>query len=226
MTATSLRQQRPSRDRRRVGSGSNRVKRGGSFNNDAVNMRSAERNNNTPTNRNANIGARCLSPRHRPPPSGSRSGGPRTGIGHGPALRSRARRDAPRRPPARTNQQPPNRPPWPVPALRYARTGLETPHDEGGQRRLDRHARPTDVPYINRTRPPSRSSWLPSPKRNQRHSSKPTPLKAKGVEPRSFSNPRNRPSTLTNSRSRKSLYISDRTRSGGDRDRKWLEMGV
>ena len=58
----------------RVGNGSNRVIRGGSFNNDAVNMRAAKRNNNTPGNRNANNGGRCLSPVHRPPSSGSRSG--------------------------------------------------------------------------------------------------------------------------------------------------------
>ncbi len=57
----------------RVGNGSNRVIRGGSFNNEAVNMRSAKRNNNTPGNRNANIGGRCLSPLHRPPsPAGLR----------------------------------------------------------------------------------------------------------------------------------------------------------
>ena len=62
----------------RVGNGSNRVIRGGSFNNEAVNMRSAKRNNNTPGNRNANIGGRCLSPLHRLLPSGSRSGGPCT----------------------------------------------------------------------------------------------------------------------------------------------------
>ena len=57
-------------------------------------------------------------------------------------------------------------------------------------------------------------------------SSKTTPLKAKGVEPRSLFDPRNRPSTLTNSRTTKSLYISDRTRFNGDRDRKWSEMAI
>ena len=39
-------------------SGSNRVKRGGSWNNDGTNLRSAKRNNNTPGNRKNNIGFR------------------------------------------------------------------------------------------------------------------------------------------------------------------------
>jgi hypothetical protein len=39
-------------------SGSNRVKRGGSWNNDGTNLRSAKRNNNTPSNRNNNLGFR------------------------------------------------------------------------------------------------------------------------------------------------------------------------
>src|SRR5690606_29092824 len=38
---------------------SNRVNRGGNFNNTAANLRAAWRNNNTPTNRNNNIGWRC-----------------------------------------------------------------------------------------------------------------------------------------------------------------------
>jgi len=38
--------------------GSNRVKRGGSWNNNANNIRSANRNNNNPSNRNNNIGFR------------------------------------------------------------------------------------------------------------------------------------------------------------------------
>ncbi|MBN2374712.1 SUMF1/EgtB/PvdO family nonheme iron enzyme [bacterium] len=38
--------------------GSNRVKRGGSWNNNARNCRSANRNNNNPDNRNNNIGFR------------------------------------------------------------------------------------------------------------------------------------------------------------------------
>ncbi len=33
--------------------------RGGSFNNNATNLLAGYRNNNTPTNRNNNIGARC-----------------------------------------------------------------------------------------------------------------------------------------------------------------------
>jgi len=39
-------------------SGSNRVIRGGSWNNTGTNLRSANRNNNTPSNRNNNIGFR------------------------------------------------------------------------------------------------------------------------------------------------------------------------
>jgi len=42
-------------------SGSNRVKRGGSWNNNANNCRSANRNNNNPNNRNNNIGFRAAS---------------------------------------------------------------------------------------------------------------------------------------------------------------------
>ena len=42
-------------------SGSNRVKRGGSWNNTASNCRSANRNNNDPSNRNNNIGFRLVS---------------------------------------------------------------------------------------------------------------------------------------------------------------------
>jgi hypothetical protein len=52
--------------RGRVDNGSNRVKRGGSFNNDASNLRSSNRNNDTPSNRNANNGGRCLSPMQLP----------------------------------------------------------------------------------------------------------------------------------------------------------------
>ncbi|MBN2891592.1 MAG: SUMF1/EgtB/PvdO family nonheme iron enzyme [Bacteroidales bacterium] len=40
--------------------GSNRVKRGGSWNNNANNSRVANRNNNTPTNSNNNIGFRII----------------------------------------------------------------------------------------------------------------------------------------------------------------------
>lgn len=38
---------------------SNRVKRGGNFNNTATNLLPPNRNNNTPTNRNNNVGFRC-----------------------------------------------------------------------------------------------------------------------------------------------------------------------
>ena len=41
--------------------GANRVNRGGSWNNNARNCRSANRNNNTPDNRNNNLGFRLLS---------------------------------------------------------------------------------------------------------------------------------------------------------------------
>jgi hypothetical protein len=42
--------------------GSNRVNRGGSWNNSASNVRASQRNNNTPGNTNNNIGLRPLSP--------------------------------------------------------------------------------------------------------------------------------------------------------------------
>ncbi|MCB5247013.1 MAG: SUMF1/EgtB/PvdO family nonheme iron enzyme [Candidatus Cloacimonetes bacterium] len=42
-------------------SGSNRVKRGGSWNNNANNCTVSNRNNNNATNTNNNIGFRCLS---------------------------------------------------------------------------------------------------------------------------------------------------------------------
>jgi hypothetical protein len=44
--------------------GSNRVNRGGGWNNNAVNCRSANRNNDAPGNRNDNLGFRLLSARH------------------------------------------------------------------------------------------------------------------------------------------------------------------
>lgn len=44
--------------------GTNRVNRGGSWNNNADNCRAANRNNNTPDNRNNNLGFRLLSTRH------------------------------------------------------------------------------------------------------------------------------------------------------------------
>jgi len=43
---------------------SNRVKRGGSWNNNAQNCRSANRNNNSPGNRNNNLGIRLSSSRY------------------------------------------------------------------------------------------------------------------------------------------------------------------
>lgn len=47
-------------------SGSNRVKRGGSWNNNAANTRAANRNRNKPDNRNNNLGFRlALPPAHR-----------------------------------------------------------------------------------------------------------------------------------------------------------------
>jgi len=46
--------------------GSNRVNRGGSWNNNAVNCRSANRDNNPPGNRNSNLGFRLVfSPAHQ-----------------------------------------------------------------------------------------------------------------------------------------------------------------
>ena len=62
-------------------SGSDRVKRGGSWNNTASNCRSACRNNNDPSNRNNNIGFRLVSTlrtgqaRSHPPPPVPRLGG-------------------------------------------------------------------------------------------------------------------------------------------------------
>ncbi|HXK50864.1 MAG TPA: SUMF1/EgtB/PvdO family nonheme iron enzyme [Clostridiales bacterium] len=45
----------------RMGTGSNRVKRGGNWNNNANNCRVANRNNNNPNNSNNNIGFRLSS---------------------------------------------------------------------------------------------------------------------------------------------------------------------
>ncbi len=44
-----------------VFTGSNRVIRGGSWNNNAQNVRAANRNNNDPSNRNNNVGFRLVS---------------------------------------------------------------------------------------------------------------------------------------------------------------------
>lgn len=45
--------------------GPNRVIRGGSWNNNAVNLRSANRNNDDPGKRNSNVGLRLVSTRNR-----------------------------------------------------------------------------------------------------------------------------------------------------------------
>ncbi|MBF0311178.1 MAG: SUMF1/EgtB/PvdO family nonheme iron enzyme [Magnetococcales bacterium] len=52
--------------------GSNRVNRGGSWNNNPANVRSANRNNNDPGNRNNNLGFRLASTTHSPDRAGSR----------------------------------------------------------------------------------------------------------------------------------------------------------
>ncbi|MCB9473381.1 MAG: SUMF1/EgtB/PvdO family nonheme iron enzyme [Candidatus Delongbacteria bacterium] len=49
-----------------VQGGSNRVIRGGNWNNSATNLRCANRNNNTPSNTNNNIGVRLCSTLDRP----------------------------------------------------------------------------------------------------------------------------------------------------------------
>lgn len=53
------------------------MNRGGSWNNNPANVRAANRNNNSPDNRNNNLGFRLLSTNHR-----------QTGPVHGPALRA------------------------------------------------------------------------------------------------------------------------------------------
>ncbi|MBF0311736.1 MAG: SUMF1/EgtB/PvdO family nonheme iron enzyme, partial [Magnetococcales bacterium] len=58
--------------------GSNRVNRGGSWNNNPANVRSANRNNNSPDNRNNNLGFRLSSTNHSPDRQGSRTLSPRT----------------------------------------------------------------------------------------------------------------------------------------------------
>jgi len=52
------------RSRRGPASGSNRVKRGGSWNNNAINVRVANRNNNGPGDENNNVGFRLVSTPH------------------------------------------------------------------------------------------------------------------------------------------------------------------
>ena len=49
-----------------IGQGANRVNRGGSWNNDAAHCSSANRNNNSPDNRNNNIGFRLAPAPPRP----------------------------------------------------------------------------------------------------------------------------------------------------------------
>ena len=46
-------------------SGSNRVKRGGSFDNNDDNLRASNRNDDNPSDDNDNLGFRCVSPRRR-----------------------------------------------------------------------------------------------------------------------------------------------------------------
>ena len=72
-------------------SGSNRVNRGGSWNNNARNCRSANRNNNSPGNRNNNLGFRPVSVR-RGPIAATVMAGPHFGR---PAPRSRGDEHAP-----------------------------------------------------------------------------------------------------------------------------------
>jgi len=54
--------------------GSNRVNRGGSWNNNPANVRSANRNRNGAANRNANLGFRLVSPAHRVVDAGGEPG--------------------------------------------------------------------------------------------------------------------------------------------------------
>ncbi|HDQ98733.1 MAG TPA: hypothetical protein ENN51_00395 [candidate division WOR-3 bacterium] len=71
--------------------GSNRVIRGGSWNNNARNARCANRNRNEPSNRNNNNGFRCSAqqwPRgRRTDAAGLRTGGPRRAATESPASR-------------------------------------------------------------------------------------------------------------------------------------------
>lgn len=71
-------------------SGSNRVKRGGSWNNTASNCRSAYRNNNDPSNRNNNIGFRLVSTMRPKGQAGSHPPAPAPRSGEDEQARLRA----------------------------------------------------------------------------------------------------------------------------------------
>ncbi len=73
--------------------GSNRVKRGGSWNNNANNVRAANRNNNDPANRNNNLGFRPARSRQRPVGRRPWIPAPRARLDHGPGTRA-GRHDA------------------------------------------------------------------------------------------------------------------------------------
>ncbi len=64
--------------------GSNRVNRGGSWDNDARNVRAANRNDNTPDNRNDDLGLRPVSLRIKPDVARPRIRRPRTGHNQSP----------------------------------------------------------------------------------------------------------------------------------------------
>jgi hypothetical protein len=65
--------------------GGHRVNRGGSWNNNGNNLRAANRNRNTPENRNNNLGFRCAST----PPAGRLDGRRRQGVAATAAVRVR-----------------------------------------------------------------------------------------------------------------------------------------
>ncbi len=92
-------EQAPSKNPSGPESGSNRVIRGGSWNNDADNCRSAYRNNRSPGNRNNNLGFRLSSTRH--PPDGCRPRTPSLCTRHVQPRRARVsgrKAPSPRRP--------------------------------------------------------------------------------------------------------------------------------
>ena len=64
--------------------GSNRVIRGGSWNNSAANLRASNRNRNSPGNRNNNLGFRCVSSARRPMDGGYGSLPCAQGVDHAP----------------------------------------------------------------------------------------------------------------------------------------------